>query len=152
MLIKEALPYQPAENREVDVVFFEWYELAKKRMKKTSASGRDIALALERHLHDKDVLWVDAEIIIYVQVQPSRLVEITVGSLAEMGKVCFLLGNRHLPLAIKENSVRVPYDQPTLVYLKKQGFNAVMIEDKFTGYTECHDHAGDHGRHHSHSV
>ena len=121
-------------------------------MKKTSASGRDIALALERHLHDKDVLWVDAEIIIYVQVQPSRLVEITVGSLAEMGKVCFLLGNRHLPLAIKENSVRVPYDQPTLVYLKKQGFNAVMIEDKFTGYTECHDHAGDHGRHHSHSV
>ena len=73
MLIKEALPYQPAENREVDIVFFEWYELAKKRMKKTSASGRDIALALEGHLHDKDVLWVDPEIIIYVQIQhPER--------------------------------------------------------------------------------
>ena len=85
-------------------------------------------------------------------IAPSDLISVNVGTMEEMGRLCFELGNRHLSLAIGHDNVKCPYDEPTFLYLKKLGFDAVKVHEKFTGYTECrgHAHTDAHGNEHHH--
>jgi urease accessory protein len=70
----------------------------------------------------------------------------------EMGRLCFEIGNRHISLSISEDNVKIPYDEPTYEYLKKLGFDANKVKERFTNYTECkghgHSHVHDHDHHH----
>lgn len=131
-------------QKENDRVSIEWYELGKKLIKKTSSSGIEIGIKIDHPLKDGDILYEDDKKIIYIDVLPNDLVSIHVHSIQEMGRLCFELGNRHLALAISDSTVKVPYDEPTLIYLKKLGFEATRVNDKFTEFTTCHMHSHSH--------
>lgn len=140
----------PLEGRTVDKVAIEWYELDKKLLRKTSATGEEVGIRLETHLHEGDVLYADEKKVMVVDILPCELTTVEVHTMQEMGRLCFELGNRHLSLSIGEHEVSVPYDEPTFAYLEKLGFAPKKQIAKFTHFTVCHAHGHSHGHEHSH--
>ena len=136
------------EEKNVDKVFIEWYELDKKLLRKTSEAGEEIGIRLDTHLHDGDVLYEDDNRVLVVDILPCELTTVEVFSMQEMGRLCFELGNRHLSLSIGEHEVSVPYDEPTFAYLEKMGFAPKKQTAKFTHFTVCHAHGHSHGHNH----
>lgn len=157
----------PINDRVVEEVQLEWFELEKKRMRKALASGEEIGICLELdagdsaasqegmehsvsgthstlHLHEGDVLYADKMRVIIVAVVPCELTVVEVTTMKEMGRLCFELGNRHLSLSIEEDKVTVPYDEPTFHYLDKMGFCLEKMEGKFSHFTVCHAHGSVH--------
>ncbi|MFV0527457.1 MAG: urease accessory protein UreE [Lachnospiraceae bacterium] len=142
------------KGKVLDTVWLDWYEQDKKLLKKTSDTGEEIGIRSQKPLREDDVLYADDNRILLVAILPSELAVIEVKSMQEMGKVCFELGNRHLSLSIAEHEVRVPYDEPTFLYLQKLGFQVRKETGKFTDYTVCHAHgtAHSHDSGHQHKV
>lgn len=134
----------PLEGRTVDKVAIEWYELDKKLLRKTSATGEEVGIRLETHLHEGDVLYADEKKVMVVDILPCELTTVEVHTMQEMGRLCFELGNRHLSLSIGEHEVSVPYDEPTFAYLEKLGFAPKKQIAKFTHFTVCHGHEHSH--------
>lgn len=153
MVVKEILgrlPAYPTRARKVEKVYLEWFELEKKRLRKTLESGEEIGICLDAsdahshshaHLHEGDVLYADEERVIAAAVAPCELTVVEVTGMTEMGRLCFELGNRHLSLKIEENRVTIPYDAPTFHYLDKMGFCPEKVEGSFTHFTVCHGHS-----------
>lgn len=79
-----------------------------------------------------------------VKILPCELTVVKVASMQAMGRLCFELGNRHLSLAIEEDRVRVPYDEPTFLYLEKLGFAPEKMLGEFRHFTVCHGHGQSH--------
>lgn len=151
MVVDKILGRLGETEKEVDPVRIDWFERDKKRLKKASAGGVEIGICTERPLNDGDILYEDERKIIAVEITETDLIRIQVNDMAEMGRLCFEIGNRHLSLAIKPDCVRIPYDAPTYEYLKKLGFHVEKVRERFTDYTECRGHAhsvGAGGHHH----
>ncbi len=136
----------PVGNRKIDTVCVEWYELEKKLLRKTSQAGEEIGIRLSgqtgTHLQEGDILFADGERVIAVEVPPCDLTVVEVHSMQEMGRLCFELGNRHLPLSIGETQVSVPFDAPTFDHLEKLGFAPRKENAKFSHFMVCHAHGG----------
>lgn len=140
-------------SREVDKVYMEWFELEKKRIKKQTDRGEEIGIVVpaDVHLKNHDVIYADQEKIIAIEQLPCELTVVRVDTMKQMGRLCFELGNRHLSLAISDNEVRVVYDEPTFLYLKKLGFDAEKKRGLFENYTVCHAHGHGEEAHHGHT-
>ena len=117
---------------EVDTVELDWFEAEKKRIRKTTAGGRDIGIAIDENL------------------------KINVHTMQEMGRLCFEIGNRHLSLKISDDNVLIPHDEPTEKHLKNLGFECENIIGRFDDFIVCkahghsHSHSHEHGEHHHH--
>lgn len=137
-------------SKQVETVTIDWFERDKKLLRKTTSLGEDIGIKVDSPLNEGDILYEDDTRIIAVEIAPCDLVSVNVGSMQEMGRLCFELGNRHLSLSISENNVKCPYDEPTFEYLKRLGFKAEKTHEKFVGYIECKAHAHTHSHEHHH--
>ena len=137
-------------SKTVETVTIDWFERDKKLLRKTTSSGEDIGIKVDSPLNEGDILYEDDRKIIAVEIAPCDLISVNVGSMQEMGRLCFELGNRHLSLSISENNVKCPYDEPTFEYLKRLGFKAEKTHEKFAGYIECKAHAHTHSHEHHH--
>jgi urease accessory protein len=124
----------------IETVSFEWFEMNNKILKKVSSKGTEIGLRLSQPLFDGGVLYEDNEKIICLELLPCETTRVYIHGMKEMGRVCFELGNRHLPLSIAENSVSTPYDKPTFEYLEKLGFHCEHVTEKFTPEIIVHGH------------
>lgn len=130
------------DHKIIDVVEVEWYETSKKILKKHTTNGLTVGIKLnEGHMHQGDVLYVDETLALVVEIKPCELISVSVDTMERIGKLCYEIGNRHLPLKISDKEVRVPYDHPTFEYIKKLGFEPEVVVDRFTGVTVCHGHA-----------
>ncbi len=140
-----------SHSKAIVAIPFEWFELDKRRILKTANDGTEIGIQVDAPLNNGDIL-SDEEKIYAVQVKPTKLVCISTSTMEEMGRLGFELGNRHLSLQIKENLVKVPYDEPTYTYLKHLGFHVEIVEDLFTDYivSKAHGASSSHEHHHSH--
>jgi len=123
---------------------FEWFELEKKVGRRTAGDGREIGLQLTDHLHDGDILLEDGEKTYAVSVTESELIAAAPGDPDVFGRLCYELGNRHLPVRIEGGAVVTPYDEPTYSYLKTQGFPVGKRAGKFTGFSVVRAHSHDH--------
>lgn len=130
----------------VDNVMLEWFEADGKRLRKTTQNGREIGIAAGEKLRDGDILYMDNEVCIAVGIIKCELTEIKISSVTEMGRVCFEIGNRHLPLKISESKVLIPYDPPTEQHLKNLGFTCERITGSFDDHIVCKAHG--HEQHH----
>ena len=74
----------------------EWEELNKRRMRRTTDQGREIAIKLEdaQHLHVGDVLYEDHDVQIVLRTKMEPVFVVYPKSMQEMGKASFELGNR----------------------------------------------------------
>ncbi|MCI5750938.1 MAG: urease accessory protein UreE [Oscillospiraceae bacterium] len=131
----------------VDTVELEWFEADGKRLRKTTSGGRDIGIAVGEKLRDGDILYLDNEVCIAVTIAECELTEVKVSSMEEMGRVCFEIGNRHLPLKISADKVLIPYDGPTEQHLKNLGFSCGRTVGSFGGHIVCKVHGHEHHHH-----
>lgn len=138
------------ENSTMVRVPMEWFETEKKRIKKTAEDGTEIGICIEENLHDGDVIAASGGKFYIVDIIPSKVVKITVSTMEEMGRLGFELGNRHLSLKIMGNTVLIPYDEPTFLYLKKLGFHAEEAKEKLSDFIVCKAHGHSHEHSHSH--
>ena len=83
---------------EVDTVELDWFEAEKKRIRKTTAGGRDIGIAIDENLKDGDIIYLDDKLCVAVKLTSCPLIKINVHTMQEMGRLCFEIGNRHLSL------------------------------------------------------
>ena len=133
-------------SKKVIATDFEWFELGKKRIRKTAEDGTELGITVKDKLHQGDILAQTQKFIYVVKALPAHLIKISVQSMEEMGRLGFELGNRHLSLQIHENEVKVPFDEPTFEYLKKLGFCEEEVIESFDNYIECKAHG--HTHHH----
>lgn len=130
-------------DREIDYAPIEWFDTEKAIIKLVTQSGREIGVKQKsgERLHDGDIIYSDEKIIIAVKIQPSKLIHVKFEDICAAGRVCYELGNRHLPVLINKDGVTVPYDEPTALYLKGLGFKPECIEDVFKGSLVKHHHS-----------
>ncbi|MDR0330263.1 MAG: urease accessory protein UreE [Chitinispirillales bacterium] len=131
-------------DKPIETVPFEWFEQNNKILKKVSSSGADIGLRLSEPLYDGAILFEDNDKIIALSLKPCELTKVNASSMREMGRVCFELGNRHLPLSIGDAWVCTPYDSPTFEHLRKLGFSCERITEKFTPEAAARGHRHHH--------
>lgn len=129
-------------------VFFEWFELEKKRLSKIAEDGTKLGVCIPELIKEGDILAQTEDNIYIASVVPSHLIKIKVSTMTEMGRLGFELGNRHLSLQISEGEVKVPFDEPTFLYLKKLGFQAEEVTESFTDFIECKAHGHSHSHEH----
>lgn len=126
------------DGYDIDIIKLEQWESSKSRIKKTAPSGQEIAISLDRgkHLHNKDILFVDeAKKRIYiVDIQLKNVLKITVSPDANnetMFKLGHALGNQHWPAILKDNSIYVPlyvHENIMRSMLKTHNFSDIDIE------------------------
>ena len=104
-------------GRRRDVVSIDWADATRRRLRRTSRDGLDIAISLPRgmYLADGVVLADDGVTIIVVEraVTPSLVVTLdTTMPVSELIRVATLIGhafgNQHVPVDIADGSIRVP--------------------------------------------
>lgn len=137
-------------DKKIVPVNFEWFELEKKRIKKTADDGAEIGVAVACTLTQGDILGETDDSIYVVKVLPTELLKVSVSGMEEMGRACFELGNRHLSPKITADFVEVVYDEPTFLYMKKLGFTVERVNEEFTDYIVCKAHGHHDHDHHSH--
>lgn len=139
-------------DKKVEKVVVDWFERDRKLLRKTTSEGEEIGIKIDAALNDGDIIFEDESRVVAVEIAPCDLISVKVSSPEGMGRLCFELGNRHLSLSISADCVKCPFDEPTFEYLKRLGFAASKVHEKFTGYIECraHAHSHDHGGGHHH--
>lgn len=137
-------------NKKVETISIDWFERDKKILRKVTSSGEEIDIKIESILNEGDIVYQDDERVIVIEIYLCDLICVEVKSMKDVGRLCFELGNRHLSLAIDNDIVQCPFDNPTFEYLKKLGFNVIKIHDKFTGYIECKAHVYAYSHEHYH--
>lgn len=152
MVIDKIIGKLGHNHKHVDYVGIDWFERGRHILRKTTTDGEEIGITVDTPLNENDILFEDSDRIIAVTISPCDLIKVPVSDMKQMGRLCFELGNRHLSLSITDSEVKCPFDQPTFEYLKKLGFPAERVHEKFTGYTECrgHAHTDAHGNEHHH--
>jgi urease accessory protein len=133
MIIEKILGKLPDnQTKPLETVSFQWFEAEQKILKKMTSNHEEIGLRLNEPLFDGAMLYEDENRVIALSLLPCQVVRVNVSTMGEMGRVCFELGNRHLPLSIGEDCVVTPYDNPTFEYLRRLGFHCEQAVEKFT--------------------
>lgn len=109
-------------NKSIDYLFLEWYETSKRIQRVTTEKGKEIALRFmgtTMRLKDGDVLFEDSNEVIVVRIKPCNAICVSPKDPTEMAKLCFELGNKHLPIFLQEGKVFLPFEQSTYNWLSK---------------------------------
>jgi urease accessory protein len=121
----------------------------------TGVNGTPIGLMLPEPvlLRNGDALELDDGSIVDVVIEPEPLVEIRGNDLAHLARLAWHLGDRHVPVQIFANRLRMRRDPALETMLKGLGARMTEIEAPFDpeggAYTQhAHHHGHDHDHHH----
>jgi urease accessory protein len=130
----------------------EWYEVNKKILKKISSSGRTVGIRLDgsKKLKHKDVLFNDEQFILIVNIPECEAISIKPATMEEMGRICYEIGNKHIPLFLHHEEILVPYDEPLMKLLEKNHFKPEKVEARLINGLETHSHSHGHSHDHEH--
>lgn len=120
-------------NRNIDYVYLEWHETAKRILHKRTAAGREIALRFlgEQHqLHEGDIVYEDDFNLIVVEILPCDVIVIRPRTLFETASICFEIGNKHIPLFFKQEELQVAFDAPLMAVLKAGNYDVERTQRK----------------------
>lgn len=115
-------------NMSVDTIEIEWYQTQKRIARYTSKHGRDIALRFDEPLQiglsHGDILGFDTESVIAIQILPTHILSIQTRNNQEIARLCYEVGNYHLPLFVNEgvSLFRTPFEKPLQRLLDRLGF------------------------------
>lgn len=144
--ISGQLNEQDLSDLERDYVPLDWYDAEKKVLHKVSRKGMDLGIRNQegRPLRDGDVLWHDAHKALIVEILACDCIALKPKTMAEMGRACYEIGNRHAPLFIEDGELLTPFDAPLLNSLGKYGFSVCVktakLKTPLGAYVHGHDH------------
>jgi urease accessory protein len=113
-------------GKEIDWLPLEWYETAKRIMRKRTRSGKEFAfkfLAENPQLGEGDIVWQDNSVVVAITVLPCDCMVVQPQTMFEMASLCYEIGNKHLPLFYEQEQLMVPFEMPLYKLLLAQGYN-----------------------------
>src|SRR3954467_11332868 len=124
----------------------------------TGVNGTQIGAMLPEPvlLRNGDALELDDRSIVDVVIEPEPLVEIRGHDLTHLARLAWHLGDRHVPVQVLNNRLRMRPDPALEALLQKLDARLTPIEAPFDSeggaYTAraAHDHDHDHGHPHHH--
>ena len=128
----------------------------KSRLRTKLASGEEVGLMLPRGeiLRGGDLVTASDGRVIEIVAEPEKLLHI---DSKELAKVAYHLGNRHVPVQVGENFLRIAEDHVLEEMVRKLGANVSHVEAAFepeagayAGGHHQHDEMGHGGKIHDH--
>jgi len=118
----------------------------------------DIALDAPTRLRTDDLIELDDGTLLEVVAAPEPLIEARAGDLAGLMRLAYHLGDRHVPVEVLPNRVRLRRDPALERLLASLGAKLTAIETPFEpeggayagSHGHDHRHGSDHGHEHGH--
>ena len=115
-----------------DFLELEWYEVNKTLIKRSSKLGEKVHVQLMEKItyQDAQVIYVDEKRSLQIEIKPCLSIVLESQDLTTIGRFCFDVGNRHLPIfQIKHNQIAVSYDARLFQALKEKYKDQVRLEE-----------------------
>ncbi len=156
-------------------ITLDWDTRQKSRFDATDSTGRPLGVFLPRGtvVRGGDVLVAEDGSLVRVEAAPQSVLRITAcaehGSPFDLMRAAYHLGNRHVPIELKPDHLKIEPDHVLADLLRAMhmmvtevqepfepeggayGDNAMMGHDHGHGHSHGHDHAHDHTHDHGHS-
>jgi len=136
------------------------FELRQKsRLHAKLVSGEEVGVKLPRGeiLRGGDLVTASDGRVIEIISQDEKILHVEAGSAQALAKVAYHLGNRHVPVQVGENFLRIAADHVLAEMLKKLGAKVSEVEAPFepeagayAGGHHQHDEMGHGGKIHDH--
>jgi len=132
---------------EIDTVLIDFDRRHRRRILLRTEQGREVLLDLSQaaRLREGDGLLVD-DGVVRVHAKAEKLLEIHAHSPGEMVRIAWHLGNRHLPVQLLGDRIRIRADHVVEEMVRGLGGHAGAIEAPFD--PEAGAYAGGHHDHH----
>ena len=141
-------------GQETDRVLLDFDRRHRRRLLLRTEGGRDVLLDLPRaaRLRDGDGLMLDGGGVVRVRAQPEPLLDIHAHDPAELVRIAWHLGNRHLPVQLLGARIRIRADHVIEGMVRALGGHVAAIEAPFDpeGGAYAGAHAHGHGHDHDH--
>jgi urease accessory protein len=143
----------------VDTVILDYAQRSAQTMAVTGVKGGrfEIALAQATRLRTDDALVLDDDSLVEVVAAPEPLIEARAADVAGLARLAWQLGDRHIPVEMLPNRIRVRRDDDVEKLLRSLGAKVSLIEAPFEpeggayeSHAHHHDHAHDPHHHHDH--
>ena len=143
-------------------VELDWDVRQKSRFDATDSNGRAIGVFLSRGtlVRGGDVLVLEDGSLVRVQAAPQEVLRITAcaqhGSPFDLMRAAYHLGNRHVPIELKPDHLKIEPDHVLADMLRAMHMTVVTVQEAFEpeggAYSsQGHSHgAHSHGDHHAH--
>ena len=146
---------QQITTQMLDTVCLQWFEADRRIIRTTTTGGREIAFRLLKEgqrLHHEDVVYLDKQLAIVVQIEPSEVMVLALQTLPEMARACYEIGNKHTPLFLDGNELLLPFDKPLFEWLQAAGFTPTRQQRRLSDQLRANSAPGVGGGHsHAHS-
>jgi len=135
---------------EIDRVLIDFDRRHRRRIMLRTEQGREVLLDLTQavRLRDGDGLAVNAGGVVRVCARPEPLLEIHAHADSEMMRIAWHLGNRHLPIQLRGERIRIRADHVIRDMVEGLGGHVDEIEAPFD--PEAGAYAGGHHHQHDH--
>lgn len=113
------------QNSTIDTISIDWFNTQKRIARYTSLGGRDIAFRFEKPLavglSHGDIVAKDNDTFIVVSILPVHILTMRVNTNIEIARLCYEIGNYHLPLFFGESEFifKTPFEKPLQRVLDK---------------------------------
>jgi urease accessory protein len=135
-----------------DEVLIDFDRRHRRRIVLKTESGQSLLLDLPQaaRLRDGDGLQLDTGPIIRVRARPEPLAEIHAHSDAELIRIAWHLGNRHLPVQLLRDKIRIRRDHVIEAMVEQLGGHIDLLEAPFDPEAGAYAQGEQHGHSHSH--
>jgi urease accessory protein len=136
------------EGRTVDTVLVDFDRRHRRRILLPTEGGREVLLDLPQavRLRHGDGLELDDGSVVLVAARPEKLAEIHAHDEGELVRIAWHLGNRHLPVQLLGERIRIRRDHVIEEMVEGLGGHVDIIEAPFD--PEAGAYAGGHHHHH----
>jgi urease accessory protein len=140
-------------------VSLDWDVRQKSRFDATDSSGRALGVFLPRGtlVRGGDVLVAEDGSLVRVVAAPQEVLRITAcaehGSAFDLTRAAYHLGNRHVPIELKPDHLKIEPDHVLADMLRAMHMTVVSVQEAFEpegGAYSSHGQASEHGHGHGH--
>jgi len=139
-------PVSPGDLRakEEDKLVLAWEQRRWARGRFTTVKGRKIGIALPTGLAlvPDTILWIAEDWYLKIEAAPESVIEIFPADCKHAVRIAFEIGNRHFPMAMRENKLMVPDDKAMTRLMDRLGAKWERRQAVFDpmGNTQLHQH------------
>ena len=135
--------------RETDHVEIDYDRRFRRRIVLDTAAGATVLIDFPQavRLRDGDALLLDSGALVRVRAKPEPLLEIHAHAEGELVRIAWHLGNRHLPVQLLGDRIRIRADHVIAEMVEGLGGHAESIEAPFDPESGAYTAAGHHHHH-----
>lgn len=130
------------QGKKEDKIVLTWEQRRWVRGRFTTSGGREIAVALPTGttLTPDSILYVGPDWYLKIEASVETVIEVTPSGYNDAVRIAFEVGNRHFPLAIRENKILVPDDTAMVQLLDRLGAPWIKCQAVFNPIGHSHGH------------